>query len=76
MTNKVVRLNLETKDFQLYSIGNNDAAFSGIAYDGEVFYLSPRRTDAVIVWDGKDKVREIDIDKYYTSRGNFISTSF
>lgn len=51
----VLCLNLDTFDFTWFKVGERDFRYSGIAWDGEFFWLSPRTRTPIVKWDGKDR---------------------
>jgi hypothetical protein len=53
ITNKVLIFNLDNFEWKYITIGNSENGFSGIAWDGEFFWLSPNNEPFVIRWDGK-----------------------
>ncbi len=72
VANYVLKLNLNTYDFELVEVGSRGNAYSGIEYDGIHFYLSPRKNSPIVVWDGKRESEEIDISKLYDIENTFI----
>lgn len=61
LTNTVLKFNLATYEYKYIRIGSDDMRFSGIDYDGEFFYLAPRKKGALIQWDGHEKITEINL---------------
>lgn len=60
VSNQVFKYNLEEYKGRWYDIGESSDRFSGIVFDGEYYWLSPRMNSKVIKWDGKCK-----IENYY-----------
>lgn len=61
LKNEVLCLDMETYDYEYLNVGKEGYRYSGIDYDGEFFYLSPRRNNPVIRWNGKDEEMEINV---------------
>ncbi len=59
--NLVLEFDLRTTDYSWYSVGNTGNEYSGIAWDGEYFWLSPRENTPVVRWDGKSDVKEMKL---------------
>ncbi len=59
VSNEVFIFDLETQEFEFVTIGESYFRYSGIAYDGKQFYLSPRKNTPIVKWDGKNT-------EYYT----------
>lgn len=57
----VLCMDLDTYEYEYKQIGEKSYAYSGIGWDGELFYLSPRNTGPIVIWDGEKIVGEIDI---------------
>lgn len=53
LSNQVLIYNLVTEQAQLRDIGEKGMRFSGIAYDGDVFWIAARRTLEFYSWDAK-----------------------
>ena len=73
LSNKVLQVNLDSFEYEYISVGPQNCSFSGIDYDGEYFYLSPRKGNIAIQWDGRDKWTAINLpldrsfDSFFTS---------
>ncbi len=72
VTNEVFMFNLESYEYNYIEVGNKNYSYSGIDYDGELFYLSPRKNGPIIVWDGKKIIREISISSIYGDKDIYI----
>lgn len=59
--NRVLIVDIDKDTFGWRTVGKNVYRYSGIAYDGEQFWLAPRKEGNVLVWDGADECREIKI---------------
>jgi len=53
-TNAVLIMNITDKLINVIKIGSRNNGFSGICFDGNVFWLSPRRNGMITRWDEKD----------------------
>ena len=71
LDNTVLRLDLNTEDYEWLSVGENANRYSGIEYDGKIFYLSPRMNSHIVIWDGAKSINEIDLPSEYA--GNMLS---
>ncbi len=77
LTNFVLRVNLDTFDFMWYEVGEKNFRYSGISYDGENYWLSPRKGTSIVKWDGKERTeyfplpKNLDSDKY-----NFLGVQY
>lgn len=54
LNNFVLCLNLDTLDYEWKEVGESGFCYSGIAWDGENYWLAPRRTTPIVKWDGND----------------------
>lgn len=52
--NYIMKFDMQAVDFQLIKIGDEKNQYSGIAWDGERFWLTPRHGGIITIWDGKD----------------------
>lgn len=59
--NEVLRLNLDTYEYEYLPVGESDYKYSGIGYDGQNYFLSPRGMKPAVLWDGKDGVELIGL---------------
>lgn len=53
LSNKVLKLNLDSYEYEYIEVGPINCSYSGIDYDGEYFYLSPRNGKMAVMWDGR-----------------------
>lgn len=56
LDNYVLKFDMETKDHHWIKVGKDDQVYSGITWDGNHFWLSPRLNGDIVKWDGKEKV--------------------
>ena len=70
LNNYVLQLNMDTFEFEWFEVGNKDYCYSGIAWDGEYYWLSPRRGTPIVKWDGKAKA------EYYFLPEGFDNTIY
>lgn len=61
LDNYVLKMNLDTFSFEWKEVGSRANKYSGIAWDGEYFWLSPRTNTPVVKWDGKNCTEEISL---------------
>lgn len=54
LDNSVLQFNLDTGDYKWIIIGDSENRFSGIAYDGNDFWLAPRFNSPIIQWNGNE----------------------
>lgn len=59
LKNTVLRFDLDSYRYDYIELGTEKNRFSGIAYDEECFYITPRKKGPLIIWDGKEYVNEI-----------------
>lgn len=67
LDNRVLKLNLSTGEYKLIPIGNGKNRYTGIAWDGEWFWLPPRRNGNYVQWDGADQVREYALPRHFAT---------
>ena len=67
-SNRVLKYNLKNDDYTWIYIGNKNNCYSGIAYDGSFFYLSPRNDTNIVRWDGKNEVTEVELPDFYKGK--------
>ena len=61
VSNSVLKINLKTWEDSVLEIGDGDNRFSGIAYDGNNFWLTARRGKKVIKWAGNSEYEVINL---------------
>lgn len=77
LNNHVLKLNLDTSDYQWYEVGDKDFRYSGITYDGKFFWLSPRTGTPIVKWDGKNKEEYFPLPKHFDkTTKNFIGVQY
>lgn len=52
--NTVLKFNLDTYDFEYIEVGGKENMYAGLDFDGEEFYLSPRKNGKGVVWNPKN----------------------
>lgn len=73
LSNEVLKFDMETKHFKWIKVGNMGNRYSGIAWDGNNFWLSPRINTPIVMWDGKEKFDEIKLPGTYNDNTyNFL----
>lgn len=63
MDNSVMKFDMRTKKVIFYKVGNKKNQYSGIAWDGKHYWLSPRYKTPIVRWDGKEDVVELELPK-------------
>lgn len=63
--NTVLRFDLNTESYQWEKVGGEKNGYSGICYDGENYYLSPRHNTPIVVWNRKKETKEIKLPSDY-----------
>lgn len=61
--NKVLIFNLNTQSYKWIEIGKEKNRYSGIMWDGNNYWLAPRKNTPIVKWDGNDNVTEYEIPK-------------
>ena len=61
--NFVLKFDVATDNYEWMEVGSKGNKYSGIAWDGEYFWLAPRQSTAIVRWDGKDGVKEYELPK-------------
>lgn len=62
--NVVLVFDLETHKYKIYEVGEQKCRFSGICYDGQNFWLSPRNDEPIVKWNQEtNQYKEITINK-------------
>lgn len=64
-SNKVLRFDMESCEYSWLSVGGEGNRYSGIAWDGEKFWLSPRLYSPVVIWDGGNNWKELSLGNAY-----------
>lgn len=59
--NTVLKFNLKNFKYEWINVGEISNCFSGITYDGDSFWLSPRCNSSIVKWNGGDYVEEIKL---------------
>ena len=54
--NKILEFDFLTKEGKWYTVGKREDRFSGIAYDGDCFWIAPRISGCAYKWDGKNYI--------------------
>lgn len=72
VSNEIFKFNMETYDYEVYEVGDSNNRYSGIAWDGNNFWLSPRVNNVVIKWDGNETYEEFILgDEFNRNIFNF-----
>lgn len=59
--NTIFCFNMDTYDYKFIKVGDDSYTYSGIAVDGDIFYLTPRKSGPIVVWDGNKVVQKIEL---------------
>lgn len=71
-SNEVMKINMETWEYDVIKVGMKEDRFSGIVYDGDLFWISPRKEGDVLVWNGGSQWEKVDLPfKLLKSECNF-----
>ena len=62
LCNKVLVFDLESLEWDYFTVGNEGRLFSGITWDGEYYWISPKTDNVLVRWDGKDEYEEYVIE--------------
>ena len=57
----VMEFDLKIKKVLFYKVGNEKNKYSGIVWDGDNYWLSPRYKTPIVRWDGKNKSKEYNL---------------
>lgn len=77
LNNYVLRINLDSFDFEWCEVGERDFCYSGIAWDGKHYWLSPRRGTPIVKWDGKGGTEYINLpDGFDGTINNFLGVQY
>ena len=68
VSNEVLRFNLDSLEYDFLSVGEKDFKYSGIGFDGNIFYLAPRKTSPIVIWDGDNKCSSIELPDIYKKK--------
>lgn len=49
--NAVLKFNIITKQYQLITIGTQDNGYAAICYDGNEFWIAPRKSGPIVKWN-------------------------
>lgn len=61
LDNSVLKLDLNSFKWEFVKVGNKENKYSGIAWDGCHYWLSPRKFGSVVRWDGDENAIELSI---------------
>ena len=72
VSNEVFKFDMNTCKFKFIPVGDDDFKYSGIAYDGNSFFLSPRKNTPIVIWDGNVGVKNIELPLEFKERNKMI----
>ncbi len=61
MDNTVLIYHLDTQTYRWVEVGKKENRYSGIMWDGNNYWLSPRKNTSIVKWNGNDHVIEFEI---------------
>lgn len=61
MDNSIMKFDMRSKKAFFYEVGNKKNQYSGIAWDGENYWIAPRYKTHIVRWDGKEDIEEIEL---------------
>lgn len=61
LDNYVLKFNMDTLAYDWIKIGDDNATYWGMTWDGSNFWLSPRPGGDIIKWDGKNTVKHLPL---------------
>lgn len=70
VSNEVLKLNMDSYEYEFISVGESDYKYSGICFDGNKFYLSPRKTSPIVIWDGDKEYSAIELPDMYKKKAD------
>lgn len=70
--NYVLEFDLDTEEYKWIMVGGKECRYSGIVFDGNDFWLSPRTRSSVVKWDRKNKFVEIPLPTDYNLEINYF----
>lgn len=60
--NTVFKFNMDTYEFEYIEVGTEDNIYAGLDYNGEEFYLSPRKNGRGVIWNPHNsKIRYLEL---------------
>lgn len=59
--NTVLMYHLDTREYKWIEVGKKGNQYSGIMWDGNYYWLSPRKNTPIVKWDGYGSVVEYEI---------------
>ena len=72
VSNEIMKFNLDTLESTFVKVGESDYRYSGIAFDGSVYYLSPRKYGPIVVWDGNKDWISYNLPSVYDDNNEMI----
>lgn len=73
LTNQLLRINLDTLDYEWISIGDESLNFSGICRDENLFWLCPRRNEPIISISKDWKIKKYELPDSFSKRKLYFS---
>lgn len=72
LSNEIVIFNLLTRTVIVKVVGNKNNRYSGMAYDGKYFWISPRVNTNIVKWDGLDSFEEYEFPQSENSKKGWM----
>lgn len=73
LTNLVLKFDMKTCAYEWIAVGGKDNKYSGIAWDGEKFWLSPRRNGTLVCWEENGGTKEFLLPKDFNPQNEFLT---
>lgn len=72
-SNRVLKLDLDTENYELIALGNSNNQYAGIAWDGRYFWFPPRGNGVYVKWDGGKEIMEYRLPKGFEESQYYFS---
>ena len=72
LDNYVLTFDMASLEHQWIKIGPDSSAYSGIAWDGTDFWLSPRSNNDIIRWDGRENVKAYPLPDEFSQHSEYV----
>lgn len=73
LDNMVLKFDLESLEYKWLEIGSKGNCYSGISWDGEYFWLAPRKGTPLVRWNGENEITEFALPAEVDDRAlNFL----
>lgn len=65
ISNSIFEFDVKTLAYNWIEVGNESDRYAGILYDGNLFWLAPRKKGDILCWDGKDSIKRFSLPNEY-----------